>query len=157
MACHDRILQRLATLERVAGAMETNPEEALAAAQSVVQFFDTNGVWHTQDEEESVFPRLVAVASTEDQAYLHELEEQHQSAEAVYTDLKSALKELSGAREPDVVARFRSLASTLCTLYREHIASENQHLIALGSRILTKQQVDEIAAEMKLRRGLGDE
>lgn len=155
VACHDRILQRLETLERVAEALLTNRDEAIRAANAVVRFFDTNGIWHTQDEEDSVFPRLTAAADAETQHYLNELEAQHQEAEQVYAELKAALLRLaSGAPEED---QFRSLVARLCGIYRQHIASENQHLIGLGKRLLTKHQLAEIAQEMKLRRGLGNE
>lgn len=157
MACHDRILQRLDTLERVAGSIETNRDEALRAAQAVIRFFDTNGNWHTQDEEESLFPRLAATAGSEDLNYLTELEAQHQTAEQVYAELKQTLLLLSGNPDAEAMARFRSLAAQLCAIYRAHIASENQRLIAISARILTKEQIAEMALEMKLRRGLGNE
>ena len=54
LACHRRIEQKLETLAR---AVEANHDEALAR---VFHFFDTNGLLHTQDEEESIFPRLEA-------------------------------------------------------------------------------------------------
>lgn len=156
MACHDRILQRLDTLERAAASIGANREEAIKAAQAVIRFFDTNGIWHTQDEEESLFPRLAASAGSEERTYLAELEAEHQAAEQVYADLKQALLSLSANLDPEAVARFQTLAGRLCSIYRAHITSENQRLLAISARILTKQQIAEIALEMKLRRGLGD-
>ncbi|MBL8227287.1 MAG: hemerythrin domain-containing protein [Bryobacterales bacterium] len=155
VACHDRILQRLDTLERVAGALLTNRDEAIRAADAVVRFFDTNGVWHTQDEEDSLFPRLTAAADVETQRYLYELETQHQEAEQVYKDLKAALSTLTS--DAPQLGRFHSLVARLGEIYRQHIASENEHLIGLGKRLLTQQQLAEMAQEMKLRRGLGHE
>jgi hypothetical protein len=46
------------------------------------------------------------------------------------------------------------LVDRLCAMYRQHIASENELLIALGRRECTEADLSAIATEMKQRRGL---
>ena len=146
VACHARIEERLAILERAGEYLDAKPEEAQQALESVFRYFETSGVMHTADEEESVFPRLAGRLSEEDREYVAALEKQHREAEELYTRLKRGSQgDLAEYRE--VVARF-------CRLYREHIASENERLIAVGKRLLPSAELDAISTEMKQRRGL---
>ena len=146
VACHGRIEERLAILERAAEHWEAKPEEARAALDSVFRYFETSGVNHTADEEESVFPRLAGRMTQEESAYIAALESQHQEAEELYQRLRQGPRaDLSGFR--DLVAKF-------CRLYREHIASENDRLIATGKRLLNADELAAISAEMRRRRGL---
>lgn len=148
VACHTRILERLDTLERIGGHFESNRDEAIRTLHSVFRFFDSNGLWHTMDEEESLFPRILPQLTTEEHAYIHELERQHDTAEAAYAELKQFM--LGDDVDP---SRYQGLAARLCNLYRAHIASENEHLIAICRRVLSAEQLVEISDEMKHRRG----
>jgi hemerythrin-like domain-containing protein len=152
MACHDRIEERLRMLEKIASHLDTRREEALGLLAKVLKFFDTNGVWHTEDEEESLFPRLGARANEEERCYLAELESQHDEAEHVYAALKSVAARLAAGE--NLGSQFARLVDRLCSLYRPHIASENRALTELGTRLLTADELAAVAAEMKWRRGL---
>ena len=81
-ACHERIEDRLRILERVAERYAEKPAEASEALRSCFHFFDTNGVWHTQDEELSVFPRLRPALSRGEEIGLQKLEADHQRGPA---------------------------------------------------------------------------
>jgi hemerythrin-like domain-containing protein len=142
LACHDRIEERLRVLERASAALAERPDEARAAIESVFRHFDTAGVLHTRDEEESVFPRLVPKMTAEERAYLESLEHQHREADEVYRKLRDV-----GA--PD----WRETIARFCALYRQHIASENEKLIGAARRLLGPEQIAEISQEMKGRRG----
>jgi hemerythrin-like domain-containing protein len=152
VACHDRILSRVATLERVASSFETQPEAAVAALESAVRFLDTSGRLHTDDEEESVFPRLRERASAEEREYLDSLEAQHDEKERVFAELKTLAHELREAITPERTAKYRLLAGRLCELYRAHIASENDVLMDLGRRKLGEDELAAILTEMRSRR-----
>jgi hemerythrin-like domain-containing protein len=159
LACHRRIEDRLQILERAANHLESQPREALEAIVSCFRFFDSNGAWHTADEEASIFPRLQARLTTAELAYLEQLEWQHREADALYTELKNLAAELEATTSPgnasaDLAARFRSGLGRLSELYRSHIASEDRTLIPLGNRILAGTELREISREMKVRRGL---
>jgi iron-sulfur cluster repair protein YtfE (RIC family) len=99
-ACHRRLEDRLAILERAGGHLESAPGEALTAITNSLRFMDTSGVLHTVDEEQSVFPRLRCHLTQEELAYLDELESQHREADRVYESLKGVVAALTESRTP---------------------------------------------------------
>jgi len=147
IACHKRIEQRLATLERAGMEFPTRPEEANEAIRSAIQFMETNGARHTEDEEESLFPRLLPALSVEERSFVAALEAQHQNAERVFDELKQAATALPGSAGDYVI-----LATELRTIYREHIEAEEELLIPLARRVLSEEQTHAIGEEMSARR-----
>ena len=152
IACHDRILARLATLERIGDALLSDPKAALAALRNTLKFFDTSGRLHTEDEEQSIFPRLRSTLGEEQAAYLESLESQHREKEQVYDDLKALAADLETEVNEERITRFRLLTDRLCGLYRPHIESENSVLVRLGRESLSQSDRDAIGREMRARR-----
>ncbi|MDX2151641.1 MAG: hemerythrin domain-containing protein [Bryobacteraceae bacterium] len=146
-ACHRRIEDRLATLERAGEALERCPAEAVDAILKSIEFFDRNGVWHTEDEEQSVFPRLLERLSADEAATLRRLEEEHERAEELHQRLKTLVTALPWAAE-----EFRGCVRELAALYRAHIEVEDSELMAAAQRVLTADELEAIGAEMKERR-----
>ena len=144
LACHRRIEQRLESLELVAANFETKPDEAREALNAAIKYFDTNGAWHTEDEEKSVFPRILSALEEDEMEFVELLGEQHRGAEACYAKLKAAAS---------FDESFRGVVAEFCALYREHIATEESLLITIGRKYLSAGQLTEISAEMKQRRG----
>jgi iron-sulfur cluster repair protein YtfE (RIC family) len=155
VACHTRIDDRLRTMERTAEHLATKTAEALEAARACIAFFDSNGVRHTEDEEQSLFPRLLPRLNPTERIYITTLEQQHQEVETVYAAWKTLVDRLGQASQPtpEDCTRYTNLVDRLCTMYRQHIASENDLLITLGRRECTATDLAAIAREMKLRRG----
>ena len=152
MACHRRIEDRLATLERAGTAFAENREEALAAIRRSLEFFATNGVRHTADEEESVFPRMLPSLCIEEAELVAGLERQHEEAQLLHDALDRAVEGL-GAEEPDVEGYRRAVAD-LAEFYRQHIAVEDSTVMAIARRVLSEEQLRAIRGEMRERRGL---
>lgn len=152
MACHRRIEERLATLERAGAALGEKREEALAAIRSAFAFMDGSGAIHTRDEEESVFPRLRGRMTAEESALVEELEEDHAEAELRYAKLRLVVERLEAGE--DASAEYVQAAGALCALYRRHIEVEDVKLVDVARRELSGEQLAVIAAEMKQRRGL---
>ena len=124
-------------LERAGGHLETKFPEALAAIESSIRYFDSSGVAHTADEEESVFPRLRPRLSAEELAQIEGLKVQHREADAIYAELKevvAAIRENPG--ETQLHARYRALAGRFAALYRPHIEFENRELVRVARREL---------------------
>lgn len=156
-ACHRRIEERLATLERVIPYFAAEKrEEALSAVESSLRFFDTNGSWHTADEEESLFPRIAAGLTEEERGFVAKLEAQHQEAEGVYVRLKEAASELKKESpcSQERIEEYAALCRRLCAIYREHIKAEDGRIPEIGKRVLSAAELEQISQEMKLRRGL---
>jgi hemerythrin-like domain-containing protein len=152
VACHDRILQRLETLERVGENFDAQPEAAVQALYRTLDFFNTSGRLHTEDEEESVFPRIREHIGAAGIEYLDALEEQHRQKEAVYDQLRRLAGELRESVTPERVATYRNVAGQLCDLYRAHIASENEVLVRMGHEALSSEELASIREEMRSRR-----
>ena len=58
--CHEKIAAHLARLDALAAAGDGARAELEAALPAMVRWFETNGLRHRMDEEESLFPRLAA-------------------------------------------------------------------------------------------------
>src|SRR5262245_38516675 len=63
-ACHRRMERQLATLERLRKHLPIHHADADArtAASAILRYFDTAAPNHHEDEELSLFPRLIAAA-----------------------------------------------------------------------------------------------
>jgi hemerythrin-like domain-containing protein len=155
-ACHRRIEQRLDTLERVGDHLIDKRGEALEAMEACFRFFESNGILHTADEEESVFPRLQPRLNDAEQQFIAQLGDQHREADRLYAELKGIAAQLEDGKtvSDELQQRFRTAGGQLAELYRSHIATEDQTLIALGQRVLSLAELAEISREMKRRRGL---
>jgi iron-sulfur cluster repair protein YtfE (RIC family) len=154
MACHRRIEQRLETLINAAGHMGIDRAGALKAIRKSLEFLDTSGALHTQDEEASLFPRLRPKLSSSEVVFVDSLEAQHVEAGAVYADLKQLATTLNspGGSSTDSIASYRDCASRLRALYRDHIRAEDEILTALAKRSLGELDISEISREMRARR-----
>lgn len=162
VVCHDRIEEHLQILEKVIPHLRSDSEQkrqkAREALDQALQFLDAMGHLHTQDEEESLFPRLLA-ASREDRSVVAELttmlESQHREKEAVFEKLAAQVAAFPPAPSPpspEQAARFEGLVSNLVDLYRVHIMVENQRLIPLSEDHLKQSDLGEMLREMHARR-----
>ncbi|MBI2815604.1 MAG: hemerythrin domain-containing protein [Acidobacteria bacterium] len=164
VACHDRIEERLQTLERLAPHLRSESEqkrqEAREALDNALNFLERMGALHTQDEEESLFPRLL-VKECADMELFKELaamlETQHREKEGVLENLLTAVKNLPPAPQlptESQATQVSVLIDHLASLYRPHIMIENQRLIPLSAEYLKEADLEEMRQEMRNRRGL---
>jgi hemerythrin-like domain-containing protein len=162
VACHDRIEEQLQILEKaiplVRSDSETKRREARESLDKALAFLDAMGYLHTQDEEESVFPRLLA-ASGDDRSVLTELttmlESQHREKEAIFAKLAATVEGFPASPAPpsaEQASRFEGLVSNLVDLYRVHIMVENQRLISLAEDHLKQAELSEMLREFLDRR-----
>ena len=155
-ACHRRIEQRLDTLERVIPVLWERREEALRAIRNVFAFLDGSGVLHTEDEELSLFPRLLTKLQSDQVAFVASLEAEHQEAHKLYARLQASVGRIEATPEHDrqLAAEFAGIATQFCALYRRHIQQEDSKLIDLSRALLSREQLAESSSEMKTRRRL---
>jgi hemerythrin-like domain-containing protein len=159
--CHCRIKRFLAMIATVAERTIPEPlgdqeRRALAAA---LQYFREAAPKHTQDEEDSLFPRMRALDCEEARKALRlvqDLERQHVDAAAWHHEL-----DVLGERwlsnlvlTDDDASRLRDLVAMLHRLYEEHIAVEDDVVFPVAGRLLAPAQLEEIGREMAQRRGL---
>jgi len=149
-ACHRRIERQLKTLTRLQRHLPEHhaDDEARAAATAILRYFDTAAINHHADEEDSVFPRLVAVKP--DMARLTgDLRREHADLAARWKRLRPLLAAIvakNGAHLPvKDVALF-------CAAYAEHIAREESRLLPGAEEALGREVLADIGAEMAARR-----
>ena len=154
-ACHQRIEQQFATLERLLAYLPEHgaDESARRAAQSVLRYFRQAGPNHHADEENDLFPVLTRCATGEDgltaaRLVDHLLAEHQQMAEA----LAVVLAQLEPIAQGAGVRLDAAAVDRVATLYRRHIERENGELLPLARRWLTPQDIEGLSAAMTARR-----
>jgi pyridoxamine 5'-phosphate oxidase len=156
-ACHDRIEHQCDTLERLVPHLKVHgcDEAARQAAAAVLRYFTLAGPHHHADEERDLFPRLLATATGEDAQraaiMVASRVADHREMERLWGALEPALATLArGAIDRlDAV-----LVGAFCTIYRNHIAIEENDVIALAERVLPPAALAEVGQAMSIRRGV---
>lgn len=152
-ACHRRIEKQLATLARLERHLPEHgcDDDARAAARGIMRYFDTAAVNHHADEEQSVFPRLVAACGDEAAQIAARLESEHEVLATLWARLRPLLAGIAvGARanlSPHDVVEVREA-------YERHIAVEETQLLPLAERTFDRATLDAIGQEMAARRNV---
>ena len=158
--CHRRIEHFLAVLKTALarfgeGELTAEGRRALEAA---LGYFANFAPRHTADEEESLFPRLRRCDGPEASAALAEikrLEEDHRWSETCHALVDRLVRFWLAAGRLDKAERatLRQALDDLTAVYAGHIRCEEEQVFVLAERLLDSNQLQEIGAEMKRRRG----
>jgi hemerythrin-like domain-containing protein len=152
-ACHRRIERQLATLARLQRHLpETGcDDDARAAARAILKYFDDAAPNHHADEEQSVFPRLLALRPAGAERLVATLHEEHAMLADNWNRLRPLLAEIaSGASAALPPADVAAVAA----VYATHIAREDSELIPLARAKLDAAALVAIGREMADRRGV---
>ena len=162
--CHRRIENFLDVMIRVLERSQQAGRAALApdereALEAALRYFDVAAPRHTQDEEDSLFPRLRASADPDARAALARvasLEADHRHADAMHAEAKALSRRWldAGPLAPAESQRLAEVLRALREMYTRHILLEDSELFPLAARVLDQQQLLEIGREMAQRRGL---
>lgn len=154
-ACHGKILRQCNTLQKLAAHLVSKgcDQQAQQAAQGILRYFDTAGLFHHQDEEENLFPTLRALAGSDQaqiEALLERLLAEHVVMFAAWDELRAVLLQLAnGVNTP----LSETLTEKFIRSYTEHIAFEEAQLLPLAARLLSPQQIMQLGKSMAERRG----
>lgn len=159
--CHRRIerfLGMLITVAEQARGAALN-EEQRRALEAALRYFREAAPRHTQDEEESLFPRMRACSDVRVRAALDKLvglEADHARAQAGHEEADRLGREWleTGALRPEAADRLRTVLSELRALYEAHIRLEDAELFPLAGATLTAGQLAAVGQEMARRRGI---
>lgn len=157
--CHRRIERFLEVLlnvaERRRGDALTTEERS--AMENALNYFHDAAPRHTQDEEDSLFPRVMDRAGAADPvalAIIAELEDGHERANGAHEQVERLGREWI-ARGTLPAAAGQQMLELLCDLrefYQEHIATEDNQLFPLAGRMLDEKELAEVGREMRARR-----
>ena len=152
-ACHDRIEAQLQTLERL---LQHLPEhgadlQARQAAQAILRYFDSAGPHHHADEEDNLFPLLIA-RSGEDTAVRARVADLLADHVRMAEALATVRQQLLPIAEGHSTTLEEKAVHLLTSRYRQHIARENAELISLSQSLLTAQDILALSRAMTARR-----
>ncbi|MFO1413036.1 MAG: hemerythrin domain-containing protein [Burkholderiales bacterium] len=151
-ACHRRIEKQLATLDRLRRHLPLHgaDEQASGAATAIMRYFDSAAVHHHEDEEASLFPRLLAVRP--DLAPVaHRLEAEHATMAQRWAALRERLVPIAAKTSTDLPD---AVADAFAAAYTAHIAVEEGELFAQADAALDAVTLATIGEEMAARRGI---
>jgi len=151
-ACHDRIEDRLETLELLLHHIGAHgcDEQARQAAMNVIRYFDTAGDHHHQDEEVDLFPLLEARAKSAAALTLR-LRSDHANMRALWHTLRVPLRAIAEGTSAELDP---TLIDEFARNYRNHIALEESELLPLAGLVLEEPVVAALGAHMAQRRGV---
>jgi hemerythrin-like domain-containing protein len=154
-ACHERVLDRVDTLERLAAHLPRHgcDEQARQAAANVMRYFDTAGEHHHDDEERDLFPLLVRMALDDGHAMalIARLKDEHLRLRAMWQTLRGELEQITRG----TLAHLDGLRiERFGELYRQHIELEELELLPLAERVLPDADKARMSVAMAQRRGV---
>lgn len=155
-ACHGRIAQQCATLEKLLAHLGRHGADAAASrtAAGILKYFRQAAPLHHRDEEEDLFPRMLARLDRE-HATLAELtallQAQHRTLDDLWARLEGILERLAQGRSAALPA---ALAADFISRNRAHLELENGRILPAARRLLTTADLGEIGQAMRARRGL---
>ena len=135
--CHVGIIKGMNALGELPGLLEP-AERARRIAESVVALFHDAVLEHHSEEEEALFPAVLASAQPGEEAenvkrQIERLTREHREVEAMWKKLEPALKKVAKGHDAqlDVAA-----VDKLVALYSAHAAYEEAEFLPLSEKIL---------------------
>lgn len=156
-ACHARIEQQCATLQRLLPHLASHGADgdARAAAAAVMRYFDTAAKHHHEDEEKDLFPALIESMAGSDPVCLREMTQglaaEHRELEARWCHLRAVLEQIAAGH---TVPLDTEDVQALVGLYERHMAREEQELLPMAARLLSAEELERIGRAMRERRGI---
>jgi len=159
MDCHRRIENFLEVLKRVVdeyGDRELD-QQARDALSTSLNYFRHAAPRHTEDEEQSLFPRMRKADDAQVRrvmAAMQRLESDHRKMEAAHARVDQIGQRwlADGRLDSDTHDEVRALLSEMATAYAQHIRLEDEEVFVLASKVLDTRALAEVGEEMKLRR-----
>jgi hemerythrin-like domain-containing protein len=126
-------------------------ERDIETASHVCAFFARQVRRHEEDEEATLFPRLVAAGPrSELRESVERLTAQHREHESLQARLEEAV---AGRTEGDVWSELATVAALLQQAYRAHLEEEESHVFPAARKVLDTDALEAMSREMDARRG----
>jgi hemerythrin-like domain-containing protein len=157
--CHRRIEHFLSVLMSISSQhagehLDTRSREQLEGA---LRYFATAAPRHTADEEQSLFPRLAAAHDPNSRKAIElvqRLECDHTDASVLHATVDRLGRQWlqAGALPAGDAMSLREAVERLDSLYKSHIAVEDQQLFPAAAGLLSADDLRDIGQEMARRR-----
>ena len=151
--CHQRMRQFTTLAAELAARPSVPPEEVREVAAQIHRYFTVALPLHEEDEERSLFPRLLARAR-ELAPTIASLREDHAAHAERVAALLSVCGELKSAPERADALRgaLGRAAQALADAWSLHLTAEEQDVFPAVRTVLSAEDRDAIRREMKERR-----
>jgi iron-sulfur cluster repair protein YtfE (RIC family) len=123
------------------------------AIKAALQYFRTGGQRHTEDEEESLFPRL-RKSNAKSFEEIDRLEDDHHEASNLHGTVKQLYSTWieSGVLALGETQQLLSQTARLKQLYSDHIQVEETIVFARAVQVLDSHAIEAIGTEFRFRR-----
>lgn len=158
LSCHEKISRFSSALSVLSQTLQSNGwDDSLAAsADQICRYFNIASPEHHLDEENHLFPALMAAdpqlkntASVEIIQQLNELIKQHVEFDELWATLNTMLSE----RSEDFTA-LHTLAETFKSRLHAHILIENKQIFPYAETLLNEAEMKAIGLAIAQRRGI---
>jgi hemerythrin-like domain-containing protein len=155
-ACHERVRRSLDLLLRINERVEAGrvDEAVQRAAADVLRYFDIAAPQHHEDEEQHIFPRLLAGSADPDvRAAILQLQEDHLWMEAQWGRLRTSLAGLATGHVEAYGREHAEAARLFAATYGAHLVTEDTVVLPAAAALLDAEALRAMGLEMARRRG----
>ncbi len=141
---HERVLQKLDTLEEVIGNLDKK-EEIAARLKELASFFGTDFWIHFTKEEEALFPEIEKFMPRES-GPLGIMLMEHEDLRSTNSKIQPAIELYLGNSGDSAAERvIREQGTHFVGLLRDHITKENNILFMMADMHLDQAQIDKVS------------
>lgn len=153
LACHGKIQTQCATLHKLLLHLPSHgcDTQARQAAQAILRYFDTAGQNHHDDEEQDLFPRLLATPNAEVHELIARLLDEHKVMDMTWQQLRPLLLAIAEDRSEELDIK---AVEHFILVHDRHISLENAQLLPLAAILLDHIQLEALSKSMAARRGV---
>ena len=156
-ACHARIRHFSTAAVKLAHAQAASAEDIRMSAAGVYRYLSVSLPLHEADEEDTVRPRLDAVADDHVRQALIAMHDQHQAIDELVERLLPLL--LMVERNPDLIhdagAEMCTITKALQEIFEAHLRLEEDTIFPAIQSLLPEAERQAMLAEMQKRRQQG--
>ncbi|SMC16730.1 Hemerythrin HHE cation binding domain-containing protein [Andreprevotia lacus DSM 23236] len=151
LACHERIRRFCTLLERLGVHLATHGSDDMArdAATGILRYFDIALPLHHQDEDDDLFPALLAVAGSALQAELAALQQEHAQLLPLWPPLRAVLVAVQAGASPAWPA---AAAADFAARYHAHVSREETMVYPHAEQLLPAAMLAQLGERMAARR-----
>lgn len=158
LGCHQRIRHFTGVATKLAHAQGAAHQEIRSAADAVYRYYAVSLPLHEADEEESLRPRLGAIADAKLQHALTAMHEQHMAIDDLLERLLPLLRMVGNNPEllADAGGEMCSITKALDEMFRAHLQMEEEVIFPAIDDPLTERDRSDLLREMRERRKPGN-
>ncbi len=157
IGCHQRIRHFTDVAVKLAHSQGLAAQEIAQAAAGVHRYYSVSLPLHEADEEQTLRPRLDAVADERIRHALFAMNDQHQAIDELLERLLPLLVLVKNNPDmlPDVGGEMCSITKALEEIFRTHLQMEEEVIFPAIRQILPDSTRAQILSEMQARRKQG--